>query len=167
MVLSIGHSTVKTKLKLRAALIYQDTPRYDFWLKAILGGVLLLTFVLGIVLLYEDPIGAWVMFGATVFDALLFKAILPRRFEIFEDRIRIALGGPFALNIPLAHIKEARAGTGRQTMFYSGIRFATSSHSVVEIRRSKGMNLVISPGNRDRFLEETAKALEAARQKIK
>ena len=83
---------------MRENLVYEDTPRYDFWLKLILGSVLALTLILGVVLLSEDIIGAWVMFGVTLFDALLFKAILPRRFQIFQDRVKIVLGEPFALN---------------------------------------------------------------------
>ena len=70
-------------------LLYEDTPHYDFWLKLILGGILALTFILGIIFISKDTEAAVVMFGITLFDALLFKAILPRRFQIFEDRLRI------------------------------------------------------------------------------
>jgi len=70
-------------------LVYEDTPRYDFWLKSILGGVLALTLILGVILLSEDIGAALAMFGVTLFDALLFKAILPRRYQIFQDRVRI------------------------------------------------------------------------------
>jgi len=64
--------------------VYEDTPRYDFWLKILLGGILGLTLVLGIAsLLWQDVEAALVMFGVTLFDALLFKAILPQRFQIF------------------------------------------------------------------------------------
>jgi len=67
-------------------LIYEDTPQYDLWLKLILGGLLALTFILGVIFIYQDTEAAIVMFGVTLFDALLFKAILPRRYQIFEDR---------------------------------------------------------------------------------
>ena len=66
-------------------LIYEDTARYDFWLKILLGGILRLTLVLGIAsLLWQDVEAASVMFGVTLFDALLFKVILPQRFQIFK-----------------------------------------------------------------------------------
>jgi len=135
-------------------VLYEDTPHYDFWLKLILGGILALTFILGIIFILEDTEAAVVMFGITLFDALLFKAILPRRFQIFEDRLKILLGGPFAINIPFSNIVEAKPASGRKTVIYSGIRFATSIHHVVEIIRKKGLNLVISPTNDEMFLEQ-------------
>ena len=146
-----------------SVLVYEDKPRYDLWLKVVLGGVLALTLVLGFVFLTVDIIGSWVMFGTTLFDALLFKAILPRRFQIFEDRVRILLGNPFALNIPLADISEVHPASGREAFIYWGIRFATSSSGVIEIVRRKGLSVVISPLNPDLFLEQANRALEFVR----
>ena len=94
-------------------LLFEDTPKYDLWLKLILGGILALTLILGIVSINQDTEAAIVMFGITLFDALLFKAILPRRFQIFEDRLKILLGRPFAINIPLSNITEAKPASGR------------------------------------------------------
>jgi len=139
--------------------IYEDKPRYDFWLKLLLGGVLVLTLVLGVVLLSQNMKAALIMFGVTLFDALLFKAILPQRFQIFENTMRIVLGGPFAINIPLANIKYVRSGSGSKAFVYWGLRFATSSRGVVEIARKKGLNLVISPTHDNMFLEQLNQAL--------
>jgi hypothetical protein len=141
-------------------LVYEDTPKYDVWLKLILGGVLALTFILGIILIYQDTEAAIVMFGITIFDALLFKAILPRRYQIFEDRLRILMGGPFAINIPFSNIKEAKPASGGKAFAYWGLRLATSTNYVVEIVRKKGLNLVISPSN-EMFLEQLNQALQS------
>jgi len=143
-----------------AYLIYEDTPQYDLWLKLIVGSTLATTLVWGILLLSTDLMSAWVMFGVTVFDALLFNAIIPRRYQIFLDRVRIVLGRPFAFNIPLSTISEARPASESQAFAYLGIRFATSSRSVVEIVRSKGWNVVISPANKDEFLKHLSQALK-------
>jgi len=148
-----------------SVLIYEDRPRYDLWLKVILGSILALTLVLGFVLLTVDILGAWIMFGTTLFDALLFRAILPRRFQIFEDRVKILLGGPFALNIPLVDISEVRSASGREVFIYWGIRFATSPSGVIEIVRRKGLSVVISPLNPDLFIEQANRALESARDR--
>ena len=102
------------------------------------------------------------MFGITLFDALLFKAILPRRYQIFEDRLRILMGGPFAINISFSNIEEAKPASGRKAFAYRSLRLATSTNHVVEIVRKKGLNLVISPSNDDMFLEQ----LNQARQMI-
>ena len=141
-----------------STLLYEDTPKYDSWLKLILGGVLALTFILGIIFIYQDTEAAIAMFGITLFDALLFKAILPRRYQIFEDRLKILLGGLFSINIPFSNIAEAKPASGRKAFAYGGLRFATSARNVVEIVRKKGLNLVISPRNDDMFLEQLNQA---------
>jgi hypothetical protein len=74
---------------------------------------------------------------------------------------RIVLGRPFAVNIPLATIQEARSAYGSKALSYWGVRFATSSKTVVEIVRHRGWNFVISPANRELFLERLAEALKA------
>lgn len=142
-------------------LVYEDTPRYDFWLKILLCGILGLTLVLGIVLLWQSVETALVMFGVTLFDVLLFKAILPQRFQIFEDALRIDLGGPFAINIPFSNISYVKSAASSKAFVYRGIRFATSFRGVVEIVRKKGLNLVISPTHDDLFLEQVNRALES------
>ena len=144
-----------------SVLIFEDIPKYDLWLKLLLISILAITFILGIIFIYQDTEAAIVMFGITLFDALLFKAIFPRRFQIFEDRLIILLGGPFNINIPLSNISEAKPASGRKLFFYWGSRFATSTQHVVEIIRKKGLNLVISPRNDDMFLEQLNQALQS------
>ena len=99
------------------------------------------------------------MFGITLFDALLFKTILPQRFQIYQDRVRIVLGGPLAINIPFSNIRTVRMVSARKVFVYWGNRFATSTHSIVEIVRKKGLGFAISPANRDMFLEQLNQAL--------
>ena len=136
-------------------------PEYSFWLKLILGSVLALTFILGLVFLSIDTKAALVMFGITNFGALLFKAILPRRFQIFEDRLKILFGESFAINIPLVYIAESKSVSSSNAFAYSGLRFATSTRRVIEIVRKKGMNLVISPRNNEMFLEQLNQAWQS------
>ncbi|MFC1912972.1 PH domain-containing protein [Chloroflexota bacterium] len=137
--------------------ICEDTPKYDLWLKVILGGVLALTSILGIIFVFQDTEAAAALFGITLFDALLFKAVLPRRYQIFEDRLRILMGWPFAINIAISNIKEVKPAAGRKVLAYSGIRLATSTQYVVEIVRKKGMNIIISP-SKFMFLEQLNQA---------
>lgn len=141
-------------------LLYEDTAEYDLWLKLLLGGILTFTLIMGFFLLPVDRTGAYIFLGVTVFDALLFYAILPQRYQIWTDRVRIVLGRPLAVNIPLATIQEARSASGSKAFAYWGVRFATSSKNVVEIVRHRGLNFVISPSNRELFLERLAEALK-------
>jgi hypothetical protein len=149
----------KTEVKM---LVYEDTPRYDWWLKFALGVPLLVLLGAGIVLWFEDREASLIMFGVTVFDTILFRAILPRRFQIFEDRVKIVLGSPFAVSLSLGNIKEARQVPGSHALASSNIRFATSTHNVVEIVRKKGTSVLISPTHVDTFLELVNQAIAAA-----
>ncbi len=145
------------------ALVYEDVPRYDFWLKAILVGIVAITFVAGALLLLTCDIEeAWVMFGMSLFYTLLSKAIMPQRFQIFQDRLKIVLGGPFAFDISFSNIREVRRASAGKAFAYWGIRLATSTQGVVEIVIKKGLNLVISPTHPDMFLEQVNQALGAA-----
>ena len=148
-------------------LVYQDTPRYDWWLKLVLGGTLALTLVLGLWFFSIDRPAALVLLAVTVFDALLFHAILPRRLQVYSDRLTIVLGYPFAWNIYLSTIEEARPASSSLAFAYWGVRFATSVRSVVEIVRHSGWNTVISPSNRDLFLEHLNRALREGRDSNK
>lgn len=146
-----------------ADLVYEDTPLYDLWLKLMLGGILAVLFTIGVVLLFDDVQGAAAMFGATFIDALIFKAVMPQRFQVFADSLRVALGGPFALTVPFSTIREAREAPKSKAFAYWGLRFATSTRNLVEIARNKGWNLIIAPLHRDMFLAHLNQALDAAR----
>ena len=141
-------------------MIRDEAPLYEPWLKYMVGGILASTFILGFIFLPFDLTGAYCLLGLTVFDALMFYAIIPRRLQIFGDRLRIALGRPFAFDMPFSTIKEAREASGTKAYFYWGIRFATSSRNVVEIVRRRKLNVVISPANVKTFLECLNQALK-------
>ena len=145
-----------------AFLLYEDTARTDTWLKLMLGGILVMFLVLGGVLLFQDKEDAFGMFGIAVFYALLFKLVMPQRYQVYSDKVRIVLGWPLAWNIPFTTIKEVRSASGAKAFAYNGVRFATSSKNVVAIRRSKGCNAVISPSNKEIFLEQVSRAMKAA-----
>ena len=146
-------------LSLPAYLVHEDTPRWDWSLKLVLGAVLALTFGTGVWLLFYDVSAAMAMFGITLFDALLFYFIVPRRYQIYNTKVRIVLGGPFGMDIPLATIKEARPAPSSYSFGYWGLRFATSSSGIVEIIRRKGWNVVVSPSDRETFLARLSEAL--------
>lgn len=139
-------------------LLYQARPVYDFWLKLVVAGTLALTLVPGLVVLYWNTELGWTLIGVTAFDGLLFYSVLPRNFQLFDDRLRITLGGPFAFNVPYDSIKEVRPASTETASVYWGIRFATSAKELLEIVRNKGMDVVISPADKDVFLQQLEEA---------
>jgi hypothetical protein len=143
--------------QLKGYLVYAEQAPYSWWLKLVLGGVPLVTLALGIWALAEDIFVAAIMFGVTIFDGLLFYFIMPRKYQIYSDRLVIVLGPPFNMTVPFADIKEVRAASRDYAVIYTGVRFATSTKHVLEIRRRKGTSTVISPDS-EMFLEQLNQA---------
>lgn len=145
-------------------LFHQDVPRYDSWLKLVLGGIVALTLIPGLVFLLFSTELAIAMFVLSAIDALIFWIIVPRRFEIYENRLRIQLGWPVAANISLRNIGEAKPGHPGDIWVYWGIRLGTSTTNIVEIIRKKGMNIIITPENSEEFINQLNQAI--ARQSV-
>lgn len=139
------------------SIIHEDRPRYDVWLKAIM--VLPVFFVIaGIYYLITAQVEAAIgMFAITLLMAATYWAIFPRKYLILDSKIRIVLGGQFSFNIPFDNLETARAPQGVSL----GINFATTflSKHAVEIIRKKGLNINITPSDRELFLENLNKAL--------
>ncbi len=143
-----------------ATLIYEDVPRFDSWMKPFVSGFIMFFLILGLIFLYFTVELAITSFAIAVFIGLIFTIIIPRRFQIFEDRLRIQLGGPIAFNVPLKSIEEARHGASGDILFYWGIKFGTSTSNVVEIIRNKGMNVIITPTHFTAFLNQLNHAVK-------
>jgi len=139
------------------SVIYEESPRYDSLLKAIMA--LPVFFILfGIYYLFISQVeAATAMFAATILMAAIFWAIFPRRYQIFDSKFRIALGGPFSLSVHFDNLETARKPQGATF----GINFGTcfSSDRVVQIVRKKGWYVNITPNDSDLFLGNLNKAL--------
>lgn len=141
-------------------LRYEDTPPSAAGLVAAV-----LTFLVSVNLLlgFLIPEILGVMAVSSVFEAALFYFIVPRKYQILSDRLRIRLGGPVKVDMPFSTIKEARSGRGAEAWVYWGLRLATSSRGVIEIIRfGGGLDAVISPRDRETFLEQLSLAMAAA-----
>jgi glucose dehydrogenase len=141
-----------------SGLIYEDSARYDTWTKLLMGAVVAIEVVIGVSLIFVDLEGALVMFAAAVLVAVIFWAILPRGFQVYEDRVRIGLGGPLSWSIPLRDIQRVGPAPASSGFIYHGVRFVTSGRSIVEIRRRRGMDVVFSPSHPDEFIEQVERA---------
>lgn len=142
--------------------IHEERAAYAPGLKWVFALTLAATIVPAILLFSSEPVASWVLLGATVFDAVLLYAILPRRYQILADRVRIVLGAPFAITIGLATIRMVRVATVMESLIFWGIGFVTSPGSAVHISRHQGLDLMISPTNREAFVEQLNQALAAS-----
>jgi hypothetical protein len=141
-------------------VVFEDRPVYDKWNKYIIGGITAIPLIAAIFLLTQDMLAAAIMLGITVFEAILFWCILPKKFLVYEDRLKITLGGPFSITIPLRDIIEIRQATKDMAFVYWGLRLGTSLRYQVEIERRNGMGVIISPSLEDRFIEQVNQARE-------
>jgi hypothetical protein len=141
-------------------VIFEDKPVYDKWNKYVLVGIIAIPLVVGIVLTAVDILGAAIMFGVTVFDALLLWCILPKRFLVYEDRIKIVLGGPFSYTIPFLDIVEVKQATRDMAVIYWGMRLGTSLKFQVVIERKNVLSVLISPSMENAFIEQLNQARE-------
>lgn len=91
-------------------VIYEDSPKYDLWVKMLLGLAPVVLLVLGLLIYYgvlpneteaEARRAPIILFACIAFVLLLYWAILPRRYQILEDRLKIVLGGAFSFSFPL------------------------------------------------------------------
>ncbi|KTB47700.1 PH domain-containing protein [Dehalogenimonas alkenigignens] len=140
-------------------LLYEDTPPSAAGLVA---AVLIFLVSADLLLGFLIPEILGIMAATAVLEAALFYFIVPRKYQIMSDRLRIRLGGPVKVDIPLATIREARPGRGAEAWVYWGLRLATSSRGIVEIVRRGGLDVVISPRDRETFLEQLNLAAAAA-----
>lgn len=158
----MGYTTQKA---LAEDLIHEDIPTWSLFFKIIVGavfGVASLSGALEAVFLVRGvPAGNRFLLLFAIFlpVSILVHAVMPRRYQIFADRVRIVLGYPLAFDIPMRTIKEARPGSPMDAFGGYGFRFVCSSKSIVHLDRINGWPIVISPGDRRPFLEKLGKVL--------
>jgi len=128
--------------------------------------ILALPFILvGVILLIETLRGAAdaLPAGVVLFIVLfVIWLVMPRKYMVLDDSIRIVLGGPFAFGIPYTAIKAVREGDGT----FLGISMVTSlsGKRLVCISRHKGMSVAITPTDRGAFLLHALEGIEAYRK---
>ena len=141
-------------------ILHEERAEYSYWLRLIF--LIPVGLIIGSIILASNHAyeGFLVLIGESVFFALLFYFIMPRKYQIFDDKLRIVLGNPFGVNIPLSTIKEVKHSSRIKAFIFGGIRFATSTRYVVEVVRNKGLSYVISPQNGDIFVERLNQAMK-------
>ena len=145
-------------------ILHEEPAEYDNWIRLLF--LIPVGLVIGAIFLAysQEYAGFLVLLGDSAFLTLLFYFIMPRKYQIYQDKLRIVLGAPIGINIPLSTIKEVKHASGAKAFVYTGVKrvkFATSSRNVLEIVRNKGLNYIISPKNGDIFLEQLNQAIKS------
>jgi hypothetical protein len=141
-----------------AAIIYEDTPRYDVWFKAILLLPVFFVLIAAVQLIEGDKQSAVGLFATALLVTAILWAIVPRKYCVLEDRLSIIMGGPFRFDIPYETVEIAKKPEGISL----GINFATSMHNrnAVQVVRHGRMNVHITPSRPEEFIGHLNKAVD-------
>lgn len=139
-------------------ILYEDKPSYNLLLKVV---QVLVPASLLVGAIYSaqqgegsDALGLLIE-GLVI--GLLFWIIFPRRYQVFPDHVRIALGGPFSIKVQYGNVESISATSG----VFFGISFATAiARKHVEIRRKRGARIGITPKDAELFAEQANRAFK-------
>ncbi len=141
----------------KSVLLYQDEPAYGLLLKLIILIVpaALLAASIYLLLLGDSSSGLALLVEAFIVG-FVFWIVFPRRYQVYEDHIRIVLGGSFSVKVGFAKI-EAIGVTSRFTF---SVNFVTKlTRSYVEIAKKRGLTIAITPRDNELFVENANRAL--------
>jgi hypothetical protein len=141
----------------KSVLLYRDKPKYGLLLKLIL--ILPVAFVVLSIYLWSsgETSGALAFLIEAFFIGLVFWCVFPREYQVYEDHLRISLGGPFSVKVRFKNIETIRITN--KTSFT--VNFVTRiTRNYVEIKRKGGLNIAITPTDAGLFVENANQALE-------
>ncbi len=142
----------------KSLLVYEDDPVYGIFLKLIMvlvpTGLLILSVYLW---LSGEVSGAIALFAESLLVIVIFWAVFPRKYQIFEDQIRIVLGGPFYVKIGFEKIKAVKVTSGTSLSMNFVTNLATT---YVLIIRKSGMDIAITPKNNSLYVENANQAIQ-------
>ena len=140
----------------QSILLYQDKPKYGLLLKVVLiiPAALL---ALGIYLWSTgDAMGSLALLIEACIIGLILWFVLPREYRVYENHLRIVLGGPFSVRIGFQNMKAIRI-TSRVSF---SVNFVTRiTRSYVELARKKGPSIAVTPSVPESFVAEASRAL--------
>ena len=99
--------------------------------------------------------------GITTFLVIAIEiALMPTKYKIYNDRIRIILGYVLHFDIPFNNIENITSGTF-QDLWGPHLNFSNSfsSDDILRITRKRGAKVHITPWDRKLFLEHLNKAM--------
>jgi hypothetical protein len=140
----------------QSVLLYQDKPKYGLVLKIVLIiPVILLALSLYLWSTGDAPVSLVLLTEAVIIGLILWF-VLPREYQVYENHLRIVLGGPFSVKVGFQSIEAIRI-TSRVSF---SINFVTRiTRSYVEIAIKKGMSIAITPTDDKSFVEKANQAL--------
>ena len=144
-------------------LLYEDEPAGSLF-KIIFAIVLLALLSAGLYVwsIGSSSGGAVLLLVETIVIASIFWFVLPRGYQVYEDHLRIELGGPFKVKIGFDQISaiEITNKVGFTIHFTT-----TVAKTYVKIVKKKGLSIMITPKSNALFIESANRALREWQEK--
>jgi hypothetical protein len=136
-------------------LLYQDEPSAMMLrvLFLIIPAILLFT---GIRVWSADHPGGVFLIAEGLLVGILLQIVLPRRYQIYEDRLRIALGGPFGVTLRFDRIRGIQVA-GKTAFTVNLVSTFTRKYTVVTMKN--GLGFAITPKANEDFVERARQAM--------
>ena len=139
-----------------------------------LSGILVALFVIDLaivvaLLIVGVPSSVSLLFFVTVLPAAIVWLVIPRRFEVWRDRLIIVFPILVRWNIPFDTIASVEIARWWHAYAFMGVRLASNPGQSVDIVRVNASllrrpNIVITPESREEFIENVNVALERYRR---
>jgi hypothetical protein len=145
-------------------LLYQDNPEYGLLLKLIL--IIPVAFLVASIYLWlsGETIGGLALLIEAFVVGLIFWFAFPREYQVYEDHLRIVMGGPFSVKIGFQNIKTVEI-TNRTSFTINFVTRITKNY--VEIIKKKGLSIAITPTDNILFVENANQAFRQWIEKTK
>jgi len=140
----------------QSVLFYQDKPKYGLLLKLILITPVILLASSIYLWFTGDALGSLALLTEAFIIGLILWFVLPREYRVYENHLRIVLGGPFSVKVGFQNIETIRI-TSRLSFNVNFVTRVTMSY--VEIVIKKGMSIAITPTDDESFVEKANLAL--------
>ncbi len=145
-------------------VIYEDSPYYD--IRQIAAPIVaMLPFVIIIVfcIFTGNMIGLIGGFIAGLLVGFYHMLLFPRKYRIFDSKLRLVLGDVFSFDIPFDNLETATEPAPKEwrrgTSLGFGIFFTEHTVQIVQKKRCVLRRINISPCDREKFLEQLNKAI--------
>jgi len=151
--------SIQEKLKLDY-LLNEHKARYDKWILLVIFVPLIILLGTTLAVVISEEEGAVETLITFVILAGIIWIIMPRKYLVMSNRLKIVLGASIPFNVPYNNIKELKKPEG----ILFGINWATSTKTLIQIVLKKGLNINISPDNRESFIQNINKAMQEWRR---
>lgn len=149
--------------------IFEDSIKYDIWIKGVLILSVVLLIVLGILFdvdaresdifpgepAVKSRSGSFVLFAAAVLLVAVYWLILPRTIAVSQDGLILRFRA-FSWKIPFTTVRSIGPASGM--IVWWAHSWITSYRNQIEIIRKYRLRIRVSPSRRDQFLEYAHKA---------